>query len=242
MRKLIVTITLLAISMSLHAESSFVVIASIENAIPKGAMLESSQVIDLSSGASLTLLSAKGKVMQLKGPYNGSVDSDVTDGDANILQSISKLVKYSENEDLSLAAFRNISSNVHSNSPEIWGVDINGSGQYCMREDTPLNLWWRDAFKGAVITLTNNKTLRQAKFRWATKKRHFEWPDGFDRHDGTTYTIKNNVATYETEFGLTTLPASITRDMDRIVWMFEHACQSQALRLLKEVIRPPEAS
>ena len=243
MRNLILTIALITLGLPLHADTGFVVIASIESAIPKGAMLERSQAIDLNSGASLTLLSAQGKVIQLKGPYNGTVDSDVSEGDVDILRSISKLVKYSKNEDLSLAAFRNISFNVRSNLPEIWGIDIDQPGQYCMREDIALNLWWPDAFKGAVITLTNNKTQQQKKFRWATKNRYFEWPVDFNKnHDDTTYTVKNNVANWETEFNLTTLPLTLARDMDRIVWMFENSCQSQALRLLKEVIRPPEAS
>jgi hypothetical protein len=242
MLKMLITITLLVISLSSQAESGFVVIASIESAIPKGAMLGRSQIIDLSSGASLTLLSAKGKIIQLKGPYTGSVDSDISEGDVDILRSISKLVRFSGNEDLSLAAFRNISSNDNSNFPEIWGVDIDASGQYCMRQELPLNLWWADAFKGAVMTLTNHKTLKQAKFRWPTKDQHTEWPADFVRQHDDSYSIKNNVANTETEFSLMTLPTAITGDMNRIVWMFEHDCQSQALRLLKEVIRPPEAS
>lgn len=239
MYKIIVTMTLLIVSLSLHAESGFVVISSIESDIPRGAMLERSRVIDLNSGAALTLISANGRVIQLKGPYKGAIDSDTETGGADILQSISSLVQYSKDEDLSLAAFRNISLNNQANLIAIWGIAIETSGQYCIREDLPLNLWWPGAFKGAVITLFNTKTLKQEKFRWTSKQQHIKWPSGFDIQEGTTYTIKNNVANQDSQFSLMKLPDGITGDMGKVVWMFENACQPQAIRLLKDLIRPP---
>lgn len=239
MKKLFLTITLLMTSLTLQAASGFVVIASIDSTIPRGAVLEPAQAINLDAGAALTVISANGRVIQLKGPYEGTIDSDTNSGSTDILQSISSLVKYSKDEDLSLAGFRNISLNTESNLIEIWGVDIENSGQYCLQADLPLNLLWPAAFKGAIISLSNDKTLEQAKFRWATKQPHIAWPTGFKIDEDTTYTIKNNVAKESTQFSLKTLPADIESDMSRIVWMFENACQRQAIRLLKEIIRPP---
>jgi len=65
MRKIVVAMILLLSSVALGAENGLVVISSVHSTIKKGAIIKSTQTIELQSGESLKLLSSTGGIVEL---------------------------------------------------------------------------------------------------------------------------------------------------------------------------------
>lgn len=236
MRRFIVAVVLLLLNGQLNAEDGLVVISSSHPDIKKGEIINSTQTIELQSGESLKLLSSAGGIIQVQGPYSGAIAFESKASDSSVLESVSELVKNSKSTDFTLAIFRNASVTTPTYRPDIWGIDIRKSGNYCLRPDKPIHLWWPQALPGELITLTNTTTSESIEMEWPDRKKYTTWPDLLLVNDRVTYSVTNNGIALQSELKLQLLPTDLKDDMGRIAWMSEQDCTKQAIRLLGTIV------
>jgi len=236
MRRLIIAVILLFLIGPLAADDGLVVISSIHSTIKKGAIIRSTQTIELQSGESLKLLSSAGGIIQVQGPYSGAIAFESKASDSSVLESVSELVKNSKSTDFTLAIFRNSSVTTPTYRPDIWGIDIRRSGKFCLRRNLPIHLWWPQALPGDSITLRDTTNSLSIEMEWPDRKKYTPWPEKLPVNDGVIYSVKNNEASLFSEFKLQLLPTDLEDNMEQIAWMSDHDCKKQAIRLLGTIV------
>jgi hypothetical protein len=236
MRRLIVAVILLILNGPLGAENGLVVISSAHSTIKKGAIIKSTQTIELQSGESLKLLSSTGGIIQVQGPYSGAIAFESKASDGSVLKSVSELVKNSKSTDFTLAIFRNSSVTTPTYRPDIWGIDIRKSGKYCLRPNLPIYLWWPQALPGDLITLTDTTNSQSIELEWPEWKKYTAWPEILSVDDRVIYSVRNTEVALFTEFKIQLLPTDLKDDMEQIAWMSDHDCKKQAIRLLGTIV------
>ena len=236
MRRLIVAVILLLLNGPLGAENGLVVISSIHSTIEKGAIIKPTQTIKLQSGESLKLLSSKGGIIVVQGPYSGAIVFESNASDSSVLKSVSELVKNSNSTDFTLATFRNSSVTSPTYRPDIWGIDIRKSGKYCLRPNLPIHLWWPQALPGDLITLTDTTNSLSIEMAWPDRKKYTAWPEILSVDDRVIYSVRNTEVALFSEFKIQLLPTGLKDDMEQIAWMSDHDCKKQAIRLLASVV------
>lgn len=237
MRKIVVAVILLLSSVALvGAENGLVVISSIHSTIKKGAIIKSTQTIELQSGESLKLLSSTGGIIQVQGPYSGAIAFESKASDGSVLKSVSELVKNSKSTDFTLAIFRNSSVTTPTYRPDIWGIDIRRSGKYCLRPNLPIHLWWPQASPGQMITLTDTTNSQSIEIKWPDRKNYTTWPEILSVNDRVIYSVKDTEESFFSEFKIQLLPTDLKNDMEQIAWLSDHDCKKQAIRLLGTIV------
>lgn len=236
MRKLILAAVLLSLIGPSNAGNGLIVISAVHSAIEKGAVIEPTQAINLKSGESLKLLSSSGGIIQLQGPYDGTIKFQPKTGDSSIIDSVSELVKKSKSTDFTLAVFRNLSVVAPSYRPDIWGVDIRKSGKYCLRQNQPVHLWWPQATQGALIILTDTTRSRSIEVEWTDRKNYTAWPQKLPVNRSVIYSAKDSQGRILSEFKLQMMPDDLAGEMAQIAWMSDQGCSKQAVRLLGTIV------
>ena len=223
-------------SAALQASDGLVVIASSEQNFAPGSIIPGGQVIELGEGQQLKLMSASGGVIDLVGPYRGSIESAAPAQDPGILRALAKVVRAAHSSDLTLAAFRNGELGQAKTRADIWGIDIGQPGIYCLRPDQPTQLWWADAVKGASLRLENLGAAESASIRWNKRAKSRAWPEAVALADGGRYRVSNDLSEQGVEFTLALMPAEFPNDAARLAWMSERGCDTQSLRLLTDLV------
>lgn len=236
MWRVTISLIFLLFSQTLCAESGLVVISSNYSQVERGDIIHVGQIIELPANKSLRLISASGNVFDLQGPYEGTIELSSTRGNDSILKSVSRLVKDSKATDYTLATFRGGSIASLENRHDIWGVDIRKPGNYCVRPNRPVYLWWPQASPGEQITLTDQGSSRSIVLEWPYDKKYALWPEEIGINDHSTFTAKSDQIVHFAEFRVLSLPKELTENMEVVAWMSDHQCRNQAVRLLGAIM------
>ncbi len=236
MWRLASSLALLLFSQILCAESGLVVISSNYSKMDRGDLVKLGQIIKLPANKSLRLISASGNVFELRGPYEGKIDLNTTPGNDSILKSVSMLVKSSNATDYSIATFRGGSAASYEQRYDIWGIHISKPGNYCVRSDLPVYLWWPRARPGEQVTITGPAGSKSIVVKGSNRKKYALWPDEIGINDRSIYSVKSDQMEDTAEFKVLLLPAGLTQDMEVVAWMSDHQCRNQAVRLLSAIL------
>jgi len=227
---------LLLATSTLAAAGGLVVISSTLDSFGQGAIVEASQSIKLGANQSLKLLSSSGQVIDLIGPYNGTIDSSGEKGDSGLLDSLARVVTSADSQDLTLGVFRNIPSAKKQVRGDIWGVEVGKTGHYCVPSESPIILWWPDAVEGIAVTITDTSNSASFEVQWTGRSKEILWPEHATFLEGNLYTSQNELSDVSREFTVSRIPVALGNEIEQIVWMSEHNCAVQAIRLLGELI------
>jgi len=212
-----------------------VVIVSSDPTFEVGIVMDGSRPISVAANASMVLVSSDGRTIRLSGPYNGAPDTSGSSSDSRLVDSLSRLITKKASSPTTLAVFRAGIKQAPAGRPDIWGIDIARAGRYCLRRDRPAVLWWAAARPGAAVTFSNTgDSSRSVRISWARGKRHLAWPKELTLSDGATY-VARFWAEDSGEQLVTVLMPDLGTDAHRAVWMAEHGCTRQALRVLDTI-------
>ena len=236
MRKIILLLMLLFGVVRLCAAEGYVVIESNHGDIVKGAIIQTTMVIELTENESIVLISSKGRVTRLHGPYTGTLKVQSEKDNPGLLELLSELVSESKQSDFTPAYFRGSSSKEVADRPDLWGVDLRRSGKYCVRPDLPIYLWWPQAKTGTKITFSSSSESQKVEIKFPDRKSFAAWPEKLLIDHNATYTVQNNRLSQPTEFTIQILPDTIEGDIERIAWMFNHNCKKQAIKVLSDFV------
>lgn len=236
MWRIITSLIFLLFSQTLCAESGLVVISSNYSQIERGEIVHVGQIIVLPADKSLRLISASGNVFDLQGPFEGKIEVNSTHGNDSTLESVSRLVKNSKATDYTLATFRGGLTASLEKRQDIWGVDIRKPGNYCVRSDRPVYLWWPQASPGDQVTLTDKSSSRSIVMEWPNDRKYALWPEEIGINDHSTFSAKSDQIIDSAEFRILSLPDELADEMEVVAWMSDHQCRNQAIRLLGAIL------
>ncbi|MFT5894917.1 MAG: hypothetical protein ACI8VW_001790 [bacterium] len=123
---------------------------------------------------------------------------------------------------------------------DIWGADISEQGNYCIRADQRLLIWWADAVVGASINLRNENLLETLDFRWKNRGHQRGWPSEILLNDNNAYSATIDLSDETVKFSLSMIPLELDSDAARLVWMSDHGCNRQSLQLQGYLISSEE--
>lgn len=214
--------------------AQLVVIASTAPAFKLGAIIDGAKSITLPPGSDVTLVSADGKTIKFKGPYEGRPNPSPEGTAGDLLGSLSEMVTATSKDSASVAVFRSASMPTR---PDVWSVNIGRSGVYCLRSDEPVMLWRPRAKAKTVLWLTQIGG-RQGKIRkeWPRGEQTIVWPAELPLSDGASYVARLK-GMAEEEVRVLLIPEDLPSDAHRAAWMAGHGCDPQALRVVENLGR-----
>ncbi len=222
-----------AFSASLVTAAELVVISSTSKDFKVGQIVNSSDVIDLTGDAMLTLISENGKVIILKGPHSGppSVE-EATDKKVSLIPSLKKLITGEKTESKSLGVVRSIGGAALPQDP--WAIIAGKAGKYCITLSKPVTLWRSNSLKTSKLVLLNTTTKKEVKTVWHAGQNTLFWPRLQPLIDGATYRVDLPGETSLPKITLAIVPKFPTT-AHAAVWMAENGCAKQAARLIESM-------
>lgn len=223
----------LAAAASPAAAADLVVVASTAADIAPGAVVKSDAALKISAGASVTLISAAGKTITLKGPHAGPPGGG--DGGANptLISSLSGLLAGSGKDTAAVGTMRAMAPAQPPTDP--WAIDVDHSGDRCVRHVGAVTLWRGRGEHARMVSLINLKDNREIEAEWAAGADTMGWPSQLPLADDGRYLVRIKGRSSAAKITLHRLPADLPTDAHRAAWMADHGCRSQALRLLATI-------
>jgi hypothetical protein len=206
-----------------------VVIASTGSELGLGAILDGAKPIELGAGAAVTLVSADGRTLKLKGPYSGPPDPSPRVDGSGLLDALSDIVKPAD-KDVSTAGIMRASIYAPKDP---WVIDSGRSGAQCASAGRAAPLWRAIAVGPASASLKAG--ARQAPVQWRDGSYTAPWPADIPLRDGASYEIQFTMTKKTERLNLHLIPEGVEGDLRRAVWMHAKGCTPQARALLAQL-------
>jgi len=189
--------------------------------------------ISLPAGARLSLLNQQGRLVLLKGPFDGPLSKAVQPsgdgGDPGVMQKIGDLMQGSDSI-VSVGAARAVVPKGFAEVPNATLVSVMADGQRCLISRDP-QLWRKDARAAVRLTLSGP----------GGKKKTLDWPAGKDRialpraFMADQSIVIADIAKNEVTLSLNLLPADRRNLAQILAWLGERRCIGQAAALMKDL-------
>lgn len=227
---LVVCMALAAMALPASA-ADLVVVASSDPGLAPGSVVKSDAVLKIPAGASVTLISGTGKTVTLKGPHSGPPGT-VGDGagSADLIASLSGLLKGSEKETGALGTMRAMAPPAPPTDP--WVIDVGQSGDHCVAAAGPAMLWRGSGSQARVVSIIDLKDNSQFDADWPAGAETLAWPSKVPLADGGRYLARMKGSATATRLTVHRVPAQLPTDAHRAAWMADKGCRLQARRLL----------
>jgi hypothetical protein len=197
----------------------------------RGTTLRSGQTIDdskpltLREGEQVTLVTADGSVLTLRGPFD-KMPAAGGDDDGAVL-ALDALTTRKERRS-EAGVVRDATTIAQLPSP--WLVDVSHAGSTCVKAgEHPV--FWRASTDGGTLTIMPPDRSWRAEVPWPKGSTTIEAPDYFPVRDGRIYLASlggNPVAVT-----LNVLPPALDNPRMQAAWMIEKGCIAQAETLIK---------
>lgn len=219
-------LALLVATSSATRAGELVVIASTDAEIGIGSRLDGGRAIQLAEGNSITLVSADGRTLKLRGPYLGRPDPVLSTGGNDLLEALSAIVKPVE-RDVSAAGI--MRSSLYA-PKQPWVIDSGQSGAHCLLPGRPVLLWRPIAIGAASVVLKAQDG--EATVTWQDGSYTAPWPAALALTDGATYQLESTFTGKSQRLNIRQVPGALDSAVSRAVWMHEQGCTAQARALL----------
>lgn len=224
---------MMAIAPLAGAEAAqMVVISSNSSAAAAGGMIDGDKTLNLSSGESVTLLSASGKTVKLSGPYNGAPGAQApAGGDNKAMAAISAMFQSQKKSTASLGAVRSATTEAAEvQVPDPWLVSVENSGDRCVRDGKAV--LWRASSDASRLKLEGTSSLKKKiEGAWPAGKDRIAAPKGFFS-DGQTYRASLDGKTVEITTHMLPSGLNYANPVEVASAMAQRNCTNQAMALL----------
>lgn len=202
----------------------------------KGVPLEAGQVLDgskplnLAVGQKVTLITADGRTIKLKGPANEPPVAGAAGNPGDMVESLQGLIKARAKDMSSAGIIRE--GTVSFTQPTPWLIEVRHSGDRCLLDGEQTVMWRSDVSQKA-----GDVEIGPADKSWAA---HAVWPMDSDKlalpptlklHDGQTYLVSLEQSS-PVNVTIHVIPKSVKADAARAAWMIEMGCEPQAKALI----------
>ena len=211
-----------------------VVISSSAPGLKPGQIVNSGEPLQIPEGATVTLVSNSGKMINLKGPHRGPSGfiSGAT-GDTRLIASLSGLLSGSGRDTASLGTMRAVGLPPPPTDP--WVLDVGKSGDHCVPAKGPVTLWRAKSTRKKIFSLKNLSDRTKSQTDWAAGASILKWPQNVRLKDGGRYLARFKGSRAVRKFTLHLVPDHLPSDAHGAAWMAEKGCENQAKRLLSRL-------
>ena len=199
-----------------------------------GAAIDAKETIKLEAGQTLTLISPNGHIIKLSGPYDQLVNNSKSSAQKGISDTLKVLLNAEKTNTKDMGVTRNTSDIIRSSNkygwvPEPWLVNIKRSGDYCVLQGKPVQLWRSDTQPEKLKLSMNNE---YEAYKWIKKDEMLmSTPPGMPIVDGATYQFIVDKKTIHTTWHV--IPDSVTSVATTAAWMEASGCRAQAIAMLR---------
>ena len=194
-----------------------------------GQVLDGAKPIILAVGQKLSLVTADGRTIKLKGPSDSAPAAEAQAGGPDVAKSLKGLVTARAADTSSAGVVRSAAEEL-SPLPEPWLIDLRHGGDHCIRPDGEIVLW-----RGPVSPGGGEIEISPADRSWRARA---PWPEAGDRlalpptlplHDGKVYKI--SLGSLSSAVTIHAVPTGLGTSAARLAWMLELGCTAQAQAL-----------
>ncbi len=235
---MITKLTFLLLTFCLSATSwaaDMVVIRANAQASPltTGQILPQNQVLQLTSGAEVTLVFANGDVQTVQGPLHQVINNSSKRADDP--QLVATLSDFLHSGQFNQSSVRARQQEMPS---DIWLVDISTNKRhYCVADTNQVMLWrpQSESHSASTLIIKHKSTGHEVLVMWPANQATLAWPASLPVVYGDTYTMELTSRRGSSSFKklvLYQLPDSLPTQSHKVVWMVGRGCIPQANMLL----------
>jgi len=242
--KLLRVTLLLTFSFATNSQQ-FVVLESSIQLYKKGQILNSATPIILDKNTELTLISEQGKLIKIRGIYEGIIGGDLRfihgeSGAKTVTSLVDSLsILLIKNQKQRLGAARSLEGAFAKNdtlkaSKKPWAIDVNASGDQCSSKQQ--TLLWSHNNKATSVVLKQKLTDTMATVHWKAGDVYTQWPKTIPRKDKQIYQLIVFGDYQVREITLHLLNVEVNNEkINQTLWMTKRGCYPQASLLLSSL-------
>jgi hypothetical protein len=193
--------------------------------LPIGEKLDGSKALKLDLGQRVSLVTADGRTIKLKGPSNvpPAPENDVNGND--VVNSLKGMINARAADTTSAGIIRNGTASFTQPSP--WLVEILNNGDRCLLAGTKTILWREDRPATAnTLEITPADRSWTANAAWPSGSDRLSLPENLTLNDGQAYLVSLDGAAVTLTIHV--IPATVKSDAAKAAWMIEVGCEPQA--------------
>ncbi len=216
------------------AGAAFVVISSTADSLKKGDRVAPKQSISVPTGTRVVLMDGDGKVMTVRGPFNGAPGTGESSG---IIGRLSEALSQSSDAPRRIGAFRGVGKGIGLSGGGMvdpWAIDAAQSGNWCVAAERGVTLAG-GPFAVDSVTIEMLPGGPKADVPWARSQTSVQWPASVPVKNGAAYQIRYGATATSVTLHLLTRKTASPGQV--ALWMAERGCQSQAAAMIDSLER-----
>jgi hypothetical protein len=211
-------------------EPSLVVLKVSGVALKPGDKILGTQQLTLADGQSVSLIGPDGKMIQLKGPYDGPAAKAAEMKTASVTDMLQPLFSKGKTETAMPGVIRGATEAGPDASP--WVLDVSKSGDFCVHQAVGYDLWRADNGRAETVTIQPaDHPGTPVLVQFDAHKSRAALPDAMTFVDGEKYKLTGGGKT--TVITAHTIPETVPLDRTAAAWFMTDHCELQAQALLK---------
>jgi hypothetical protein len=221
----------IAFATSAQAEEPSLVVLKVAGvAMKPGDKIPGSQQLKLADGQSLSLIGPDGRMILLKGPYEGPAAKAVEIKTASVTDMLAPLVAAAKVETATPGVIRSATEAGPESSP--WVLDSSKGGDFCVHQAVDYDLWRADNDAAATVAIQPaSGPGAPVLIQFDARKSRAALPDSLTFIDGAKYKLTGAGKTVE--ITAHTVPETVPLDRTAAAWFMSDHCEIQAKALLK---------
>jgi hypothetical protein len=194
-----------------------------------GAEVDGDKPLILKEGQVVTLISATGRIVKLRGPSNQPPAPAQTGSTADVRGALQTLVTQELADTSELGVIRGAGDDPVP--PQPWLIDVTHDGNRCLPENRPI-VFWRPGGGGAqTVSIAPYDRSWRARAQWQAGADRMTVASAVPLRTRSTYMIR--LGDKEAAVTLIRIPAAVSNDAMRAAWMIEVGCVPQVKALVQ---------
>lgn len=211
-------------------DAPLVVLKATGVALKPGEKLAFASPLKLDEGQSVTLVTADGKLISLKGPFDGSPQKAADGKNGSMTDVLAPLVSRAKIETSTPGVVRAGAAAGPESDP--WLLDTSKPGDVCIHQAVDYDVWRPKTNQAEAVTfqpMTASMKVTEVAFPVGSARAPL--PDTLRSADGAQYKVVRPEGS--TTITLHMIPDGVPLDRVTVAWLLEQHCDNQALALLK---------
>ncbi|MCK6453182.1 MAG: DUF4384 domain-containing protein [Alphaproteobacteria bacterium] len=214
--------------------AAFVVISSTADGLKKGDRVGSGQQIAVPPGTRVVLMDGQGKVINVRGPFNGAPGGTEASG---LIGRLSDALSTQQEAPRRVGAFRGVAPGLglsgSSSAANPWTIDVAAAGDWCVATDQAISLTGGEM--GGTFTVEMLPSGPKTEVSWPKGQATLQWPSGVPTKNDATYQFR--IGDKTTAVKLHLMDRKGATQGQTALWMAERGCQRQAAAMIDSLER-----
>lgn len=215
------------------ASADHVVLISEASDYAVGDILAEPLTLRLDEGQRVVLLSDRGDVFDVSGPFEGEPEGHQAEN-FNLRDALAGLIDNPDRVQARLGSTRSFTSRIGATSgAPAWQLDPFRSGAQCAVAGRQPVFWRGDTEQALSLLLQRPGVDGGSTISWRAGEAESPWPDEMPAIDGELYVVRREGYVDSTMFSLALIPPGVLQETaSSIAWLAANGCRRQAEMLM----------